>query len=117
MNATQQWSVCVLLDTLCVTWVDFPVVSDAVGVHDVLEAGGELVGLVEGGRSLFGQHPVQDGRHSGATPLLKITPPNMSVRPKILFQCVCGTQPPHARKTLILLFNEQNDHFGSQPIV
>ena len=62
----------------CVTWVDFPVVSDSVGVHDVLEAGGELVGLVEGGRSLFGQHPVQDGGHGGATPLLSITT-NMAV--------------------------------------
>ena len=52
------------------TWIDFPVVSDAVGINDVLEARRELVGLVEGGWSLLGLHPVEDGRHSGAAPLL-----------------------------------------------
>ena len=53
-----------------VTWVNLPVISDPVSVHDVLESRGELIGLVEGGRSLLGGHPVENGGHCGATPLL-----------------------------------------------
>lgn len=52
------------------TWIDLPVVADAVGVHDVLEARRELVGLIEGRGSLLRLHPVENGRHRGAAPLL-----------------------------------------------
>lgn len=54
-----------------VTWVHLAVVADTVGVYDVLEARGELVGLVEGGRGLLSLHPVEDGRDSGTTLLLE----------------------------------------------
>lgn len=54
----------------CKTWIDFPVVPDAVGINDVLEARRELVGLVEGRWSLLGLHPVEDGWHCRAAPLL-----------------------------------------------
>ena len=46
----------------CVTWVDLPVVPDPVGVHDVLEAGGELVGLDERGRRVVARYTVYKGR-------------------------------------------------------
>lgn len=41
--------------------VDFAVAGDAVGVDEALEAGGELVGLEEGGRRLTGRHHGEDG--------------------------------------------------------
>jgi len=53
------------------TWVDLAVAADSIGVHDVLEARGELVGLVVGGRGLLALHPVEDGRHGGAALLLE----------------------------------------------
>lgn len=53
-----------------ITWIDFPVVPDAIGVNDVLEARGELVGLVKSRWSLLRLHPIEDGRHRGAAPLL-----------------------------------------------
>lgn len=53
-----------------VTRVDFAVAAHAVRVHDALEARRQLVGLVVGGRSLLGLHPVEDGGHGGATLLL-----------------------------------------------
>ncbi len=52
------------------TWIDLSVRSDAVSVHNVLETGGELVGLVVSRWSLFGLHSVQDGGNCGATPFL-----------------------------------------------
>lgn len=55
---------------LCKTWIYFPVVPDPIGINDVLEARRELVGLVEGWWGLLGLHPVQDGRHRRAAPLL-----------------------------------------------
>lgn len=54
-----------------VTWVHLAVVADTVGIYDVLEARGELVGLVEGGRGLLGLHPVEDGGDGGTTLLLE----------------------------------------------
>ncbi len=53
-----------------ITWIDFPVVPDTISIDNVLEARRELVGLVEGGRSLFGLHPVENGWYCGATSLL-----------------------------------------------
>lgn len=52
------------------TWVHLTVGADSVGINNVLKARGELVGLVIGGRGLLGLHPIEDGRHSGAAPLL-----------------------------------------------
>lgn len=60
-----------ILASLKVTWVDFSIVANAICIHNVLKARGELVGLVVGGWGLFGLHPVQDGGHSGATFLLE----------------------------------------------
>ena len=54
-----------------ITWVYLSVVANTIGIHNVLEARGELVGLVVGGWGLFGLHPVQDGGNSGATLLLR----------------------------------------------
>ena len=54
------------------TWVNLPVAANSIRVHNVLEAWGELVGLVVGGWGLFGLHPVEDGRHSGAALLLHV---------------------------------------------
>lgn len=54
------------------TGVDLAVAAHSVGVHDVLEARGELVGLVVGGRGLLGLHPVENGRHGGAALLLHV---------------------------------------------
>lgn len=58
------------------TGVDLAVAAHSVGVHDVLEARGELVGLVVGGRGLLGLHPVEDGRHGGAALLLHVEQTN-----------------------------------------
>lgn len=46
------------LNRKCITWINFSVAPDAVGVNDVLKAGGELVSLVERRWSLLCLHPV-----------------------------------------------------------
>ena len=56
--------------TRWLTWVDLPVVSDAVRVDDILEDTRELVGPVVRGRGLPGLHAVQDGTGQGRTTLL-----------------------------------------------
>lgn len=52
------------------TWVNLTVAAHSIGIHDALEAWGELVGLVIGGWGLLGLHSIEDGRHSGAALLL-----------------------------------------------
>ena len=52
------------------TWVDLLVRGDPVGVHDGLEAAGELVGLEVSGRIVRGLDLIQDGQHCGAAMLL-----------------------------------------------
>ena len=53
---------------LC-TWVDLAVGADAVGVYDLLEGRGELVGGVVGGQVLAVDR-VQEGGRCRARPLL-----------------------------------------------
>lgn len=62
------------------TWIHLTVGADSVGVNDVLKAWGEFVGLVIGGRGLLGLHPIEDGRHSGAAPLLIVQQHNIVVQ-------------------------------------
>ncbi len=52
------------------TGVDLLVSGYAISIHDGLEASGELVDLVVGGRVLLGLHAIEDGGHGGTTPLL-----------------------------------------------
>lgn len=46
------------LNKKCITWINFSVAPDAIGVNDVLKARGELVSLVERRWSLLCLHPV-----------------------------------------------------------
>lgn len=66
-----QWSDRVGWRCTLSTWVHLAVGADAVGVHNALEARGELGGLVVGGRRLLGLHAVEDGGNGGAALLLR----------------------------------------------
>lgn len=53
------------------TWVDLSVAANPVRIHNVLKAGGKLIGLVVSRWRLVGLHGVQDGGNRGATFLLE----------------------------------------------
>lgn len=53
------------------TWVHLSVIPHTVGVYNVLEAGGELVGPVEGGRFHFGWYISQNWGDDGPAALLQ----------------------------------------------
>lgn len=57
-------------DSSFFTWIYLSVSSNSISIHYVLKTIRELIGLIIGGGSLVGLHPVQNGRHGGTTVLL-----------------------------------------------
>ncbi len=56
-----------------ITWIDFLISTDPIGVNDSLDSLSKCVGSVEGWWSLLGLDAVQDWSHTGTTLLLKHT--------------------------------------------
>lgn len=94
------------------TWVNLTVAADSIGIHNVLEAWGELVGLVIGGWGLLGLHPIKDGRHSGAALLLSVKQHEIMMhiffhRPELLKHFLEAMQTPW-RYLFIFYLNPTN---------